>query len=659
MANVNQSIDDLFGVPQDENDRIRVQQIRSKINNEKNPVNKQAGSFTNLVPSRIGKAISRFIPLVVASAVLAAGAAYIIHDENENFKDQYGTAMDSVNEWKNGLSPELQKSMDEAFEKARKDGDRFVIESTLGGNKLVRVAQPEKNIEPVEPVVKPIKANNNLLGEFMTMEEFAKKNEERKAENTKQAELSKKSQTTVKTPEVEKNKTPEVKGVSNFEKNNQTVVEFLKGAKEGKVVLPNISQEEVEKTTIKNLPQTNLNQEPVAEPVSESKFDKVMSTISNFFKGAVGGEVIVPNVSEETVAKITVKNLPTSPEITEPTIKPTYIKDKKTLSAIEDTTNIDVPTNLKNNQISSHMIKELTKQEGFEKNFNKVMLAATLDREGFVNHVYNDVGYASIGAGQTMGVQSAKSVKERFSSVGIDEDKVNFFMKLSGKKLSAVQLPDNYKEYSISGKEGAQISLLQIHKDFVPTVKKMIGEKTFDNLLVQQQVALTAMSYQKGNIGDTTAKAVKKHSQWLDKNPNATEEAQVKNWSKNVTPTYTMSYNKVNKDGTQERVIDTRSLLTLSMISDNFSLYKKNLENTASPKEVKNYSAVVKQMNESLKNYDGDLVKTNLFGTSVEIADPIKELKEEAINGEITLAINKEAMKNERVPRKKVLIRNF
>lgn len=536
--------------------------------------------------------------------------------------------MDSVNEWKNGLSPELQKSMDEAFEKARKDGDRFVIESTLGGNKLVRVAQPEKNIEPVEPVVKPIKANNNLLGEFMTMEEFAKKNEERKAENTKQAELSKKSQTTVKTPE-------------------------------GKVVLPNVSQEEVEKTTIKNLPQTNLNQEPVAEPVSESKFDKAMSTISNFFKGVVGGEVIVPNVSEETVAKITAKNLPTSPEITEPTIKPTYIKDKKTLSDIEETTNIDVPTNLKNNQISSHMIKELTKQEGFEKNFNKVMLAATLDREGFVNHVYNDVGYASIGAGQTMGVQSAKSVKERFSSVGIDEDKVNFFMKLSGKKLSAVQLPDNYKEYSISGKEGAQISLLQIHKDFVPTVKKMVGEKTFDNLLVQQQVALTAMSYQKGNIGDKTAKAVKKHSQWLDKNPNATEEEQVKNWSENVTPTYTMSYKKLNKDGTQEIVIDTRSLLTLSMISDNFALYKKNLENTASPKEVKNYSAIVKQTNESLKNYDGDLVKTNLFGTSVEIADPIKELKEQASNGEITLAINKEAMKNERVPGKKVLIRNF
>lgn len=666
MANINKDIDDLFGISGDTNDQIRIQQIRSKINNstEKKVTSRQAGSFSNFIPSRIAAGISNnIVPISIAIATLAGCAAYVINDENSRFKDQYGTSMDAVNEWKKGVSPELQASMDEAFAKARESGDRYVIESGLGGNKLLRVAQPKPQEKAEEPTVKPMKKDSAMFDHFMTMEEFTKKHEQRKAENEKQAELSKKSQSIKATEQNKTTETKEVKTQTNFDKMTAEVGSFLKGAQEGKIVLSNVTQEVVEKITVQNLPQTHLNQVNTETVKSESNFDKVVNTIRNFFKGAAGGEVVVPNVTQEDVVKITAQNLPSTPEITEPNIKPTYVKDKNILLDIEQATNISIPKDLKNNQVSAHMIKELTKQEGFEKNFNKLMLAATLDREGFVNHVYNDVGYASIGAGQTMGVQSPKSVKERFSSVGINEDKVNFFMKLSGKKLSAVQLPDNYKDYTISGKEGAQVSLLQIQKDFVPTVKKMVGDKTFDNLLVQQQVALTAMSYQKGNIGDTTAKAVKQHGNWLSKNPNATKEEQIKNWSNNVTPTYSMSYYKINKDGTKEKVIDTRSLLTLSMISDNFELYKKKLGNTATPKEVKNYSAVVKEMNISLKNYDGELVKTNLLGTNFEITDPIKELKEQASNGDIQLAINREAIKSgepeQKRERKKVLLSNF
>lgn len=324
-------------------------------------------------------------------------------------------------------------------------------------------------------------------------------------------------------------------------------------------------------------------------------------------------------------------------------IKKTYVKESSKLVGIEAVTGFEVPKELKNNQVSAFVIKETVARNDFNKNLDAMLLATTFHREGFVSHVYNDVGYASVGAGQTVGVQSSSSVKSRFDSIGMNKERVDYFTSLANKKLDTVQLPSNYKEITISGAEGAKLSLLQIHKDFIPSVQNSIGEKNYDKILPQQKASLINLAYQKGSIGQTTSNAVKKHVDFVGKNPNATEAELVSNWSKTVSPTYTMSYTIKDKNGVVKKVNDERSIAWARTISDDFPTAQKILAKTITPKEAQQHSVKMQQTYAAYKDGKEPLLTMDSKG-NIEFNDPMKTYREQAQKGEISFTVDKEAI---------------
>lgn len=324
-------------------------------------------------------------------------------------------------------------------------------------------------------------------------------------------------------------------------------------------------------------------------------------------------------------------------------IAPTYVKDSETLKSIEKVTDFKVPESLRNNQVSAWMVKHLSSQPDFLENQDAFMLALTMRSEGFVNHVYNDVGYASIGAGQTVGVQSGKSVRERFSSVGADAKTVDFLVGLSSKKLSSVQLPNNYKDFQITGQQGAQVALLHIHKVFHESVKNSVGNKAYETLNHHQKNSLAKISYQKGSIGTTTANAVKEYASFVQKNPNATPDNK-KEAFKAVSASYTMFYN-IEVNGQKVRKSDENSLRLARMTADAPEILQKEMQGTLTPKEAKSYSAQYQQQYK-VNPTQGDIMSVDKNG-EVQGYDPMKEYRELGREGKANISVEREIEKKE------------